>query len=78
MKQVVPVSKRGTITLPPLYRKRLGIDQLENPLMLVEEHDGKLTLELATAIPVRDIPTKTIQNWIAEDESDGEELRRHP
>lgn len=77
MKQVVPVSKRGTITLPPFYRKKMGIDQIENPLMLVEEHDGKLILELAAAMPVRDIPIKTLQSWIAEDDADGKELRRN-
>ncbi len=76
MKQVVPISKRGTITLPPAYRKKLGIDRVENPLMLVEERDGKLTLELAAAMPVRDIPIQTLNSWIAEDEIDGKKLRR--
>lgn len=75
MKQVLPISKRGTITLPPAYRRKIGLDRLENPLMLVEEREGKLVLEIATALPVRDIPKETIQAWIAEDEADGAELR---
>jgi len=75
MKQVLPISKRGTITLPPAYRRKIGLDRLENPLMLVEEREGKLVMEVATALPVRDIPKETIQSWIAEDEADGAELR---
>ena len=33
-----------------------------------EEVVGKLILESATAIPVREIPKKTIRKWISEDE----------
>ena len=76
MTKVVPISKRGTITLPPPFRKRMRLDELDNPLMLVEEKDGKLIMELATAVPVRDIPKETIQDWIKEDESDGEAVRK--
>lgn len=76
MPQVLPVSKRGTITLPPAYRRKLGLDRMENPLVLAEEKNGKLVLEVAAAVPVRDIPEATIRDWIAEDEKAGEALRR--
>jgi bifunctional DNA-binding transcriptional regulator/antitoxin component of YhaV-PrlF toxin-antitoxin module len=76
MKNVIPVSKRGTITLPPPFRKKMQFDQIENPLMLVEERDGKLIMELASAVPVRDLPEATLKAWIAEDELDGAEIRK--
>lgn len=66
----VPISKRGTFTIPPEIRKRLGVDQLENPMLLVEERDGKLYLEPAAAVPVRDIPKATLRGWIRQDEAD--------
>ena len=65
----VPISKRGTFTIPPEIRKRLGVDQLENPMLLVEERDGKIYLEPAAAIPVRDIPKATLRSWIKDDEA---------
>ncbi len=67
MTVVIPVSKRGTVTLPPDLRRKLGLDRLENPMLLAKEQDGKLVLEPATAVPVRDIPKATIQKWISED-----------
>ena len=76
MSKVVPISKRGTITLPPPFRKRMRLDQLDNPLMLVEEKDGKLIMELATAVPVRYIDDGTLEGWIAEDEADGAAIRK--
>ena len=66
----IPISKRGTVTIPPEMRKRLGIDQLQNPMLLVEERDGKLYIEPAAAIPVRDIPKSTLRSWIKEDEKE--------
>ena len=66
----IPISKRGTVAIPPEMRKRLGVDQLQNPMLLVEERDGKLYLEPAAAIPVRDIPKSTLQSWIKEDEKE--------
>ena len=66
----IPISKRGTVTIPPEMRKRLGVDQLQNPMLLVEERDGKLYMEPAAAIPVRDIPKSTLQSWIKEDEKE--------
>lgn len=69
MSAVLSVSKRGTVTLPPEYRRKLGLDKLPNPLVIIEEKDGKLTLEPAAAVPVRDIPARTIREWIADDEA---------
>ena len=66
----VPISKRGTITIPPEIRKKLGIDRLDNPMLLVEEKDGRLYFEPAAAIPVRDIPKSKLQSWIKEDEAE--------
>jgi len=66
----VPISKRGTITIPPKIRKKLGIDRLDNPMLLVEEKDGRLYFEPAAAIPVRDIPKSKLQSWIKEDEAE--------
>ncbi|MDA9589765.1 hypothetical protein N9R65_03125 [Opitutales bacterium] len=66
----VPISKRGTFTIPPEIRRRLGVDQLENPMLLVEERDGKITLEPAAAVPVRDIPKATLRKWIKDDEAE--------
>lgn len=54
----------------------MQLDQVDNPLMLVEEKDGKLTMELATAVPVRDIGEGTLKSWIAEDEADGAAIRK--
>lgn len=68
MTVILPVSKRGTVTLPPDLRSKLGLDRLENPMLLAEEKDGKLLLEPATAVPVRDLPEATIRGWIVEDE----------
>lgn len=69
MSTVIPISKRGTVTLPPSLRRSLGLEGLENPMLIAEEIDGKLVLEPATAIPVRDIPKRTIRKWISEDET---------
>jgi bifunctional DNA-binding transcriptional regulator/antitoxin component of YhaV-PrlF toxin-antitoxin module len=69
MPVILPVSKRGTVTLPPELRAKLGLDRLENPMLLAEEKNGKLMLEPATAVPVRDLPESTIRGWIADDEA---------
>jgi hypothetical protein len=72
----IPVSKRGTITLPPDMRRKLGLDAAEHPMMLVELRDGGVFLQPAEALPVRDIPEETLQGWIAEDEKDAEDFWR--
>lgn len=68
----IPVSKRGAITLPPEIRRALGLDVAVNPMMLVELRNGGVFLQPAEAMPVRDIPMETLQEWIAEDERGAE------
>ena len=69
------LSKRGSLTLPPELRRKLGLDKLRNPLLLVEERDGGLFLQPAVAMPVRDLPKAQIQAWIAQDEADMEAFK---
>jgi len=66
----VPVSKRGALTLPPELRRKLGLDQLSSPLVIIEEREGGLFLQPAAAVPMRDIPKETIARWIARDEAE--------
>ena len=68
----ISISKRGTITLPPEIRRALGLDLAKNPMMLVEMRGGGVFLQAAEAMPVRDIPIETINEWIAEDERGAE------
>lgn len=68
----IPVSKRGTITLPPEIRRALGLTSAENPMMLAELKDGGVFLHPAAAMPVRDLPAETIRMWVAEDEAGAE------
>lgn len=69
MTTVVPVSKRGTVTLPPELRRKFGFDRMDNPLVIIEERDGEMLLRPATAVPVRDLPKNVIEGWIADDEA---------
>ncbi len=66
----IPISKRGTITLPPEIRRALGLDSVEHPMLLVELRARGVFLQ--PAMPVREIPLETLQEWIAEDERDAE------
>ncbi len=68
----IPVSKRWTITLPPEIRKGLGLEGAQHPMMLMELREGGVFMHPATAMPVRDIPLKQMQEWIAADEEDAE------
>jgi len=68
----LPISKRGTVTLPPEIREALGLNLAEHPMMLAELQNGGVFLQPAEALPVRDIPLETMQAWIAEDERDAE------
>ena len=70
----IPVSKKGTITLPPEIRRALGLEAAKNPMLLVELRDGGVFLQAAEAMPVRDIPTETLNRWIAEDERGSEDF----
>jgi bifunctional DNA-binding transcriptional regulator/antitoxin component of YhaV-PrlF toxin-antitoxin module len=64
------LSKRGSLTLPPALRRKMGLDKMRNPLLLVEERDGGLFLQPAVAMAVRDLPKEQIQAWITRDEAD--------
>ncbi len=72
----IPASKRGTITIPPEIRKKLGVDRIDNPMLLIEEQDGKLYFEPAAAIPVRNIPKSKIQSWIKKDEAEMADFKK--
>ncbi|MFM7181656.1 MAG: AbrB/MazE/SpoVT family DNA-binding domain-containing protein [Verrucomicrobiales bacterium] len=72
----IPVSKRGTITLPPEIRRALGLDATDHPMVLVELKDGGVFLQPAATVPVRDIPEQTIRDWISEDEENAESFWR--
>jgi bifunctional DNA-binding transcriptional regulator/antitoxin component of YhaV-PrlF toxin-antitoxin module len=63
------VSKRGTITLPPYIRRKLGLDRISNPMVIIEEQRGGILLQPAVPMPVRRFSAKQIKDWIQEDES---------
>jgi bifunctional DNA-binding transcriptional regulator/antitoxin component of YhaV-PrlF toxin-antitoxin module len=63
------MTKRGGVTLPPDIRRRMGLDRLRHPLLIAEERDGGLFLQPATALPVRDLSRRQIQEWIKQDEA---------
>ena len=66
---VVPISKRGAVTLPPALRRKFGFGAGDNPLIIIEERDGEIVLRPASAVTVRDIPTEVITGWINADEA---------
>ena len=75
MTYTLAVSKRGPLTLPPELRRRLKLDQVSSPLVIVEERDGGLFLQSAVAMPIRDIPKSTIRQWVLNDEAEAKELK---
>ncbi len=72
----LPLSKRGSLTLPPELRRKLGLDKLKSPMLLVEERDGGLFLQPAVALPLRDLPKARMQQWLARDQAEMAALRR--
>ena len=64
----LPVSKRGTITLPPRIRHKWGLDKIPHPMVLAEEHEGVVYLQLAAPVSVRNFTPKQIKQWIKDDE----------
>ncbi|MDD2710212.1 MAG: AbrB/MazE/SpoVT family DNA-binding domain-containing protein [Verrucomicrobiae bacterium] len=62
------VSKRGTITLPPKIRHKLGLDRLSHPMVMIEEREGGLFIQPAAPVPVRDFPKAKMLKWIKDDE----------
>lgn len=75
MSYTLPISKRGTLTLPPELRRRLKLDQVKSPLVIVEERDGGLFLQSAVAMPIRNLPKEKINRWILNDEADAETIK---
>jgi bifunctional DNA-binding transcriptional regulator/antitoxin component of YhaV-PrlF toxin-antitoxin module len=72
------LSKRGSLTLPPALRRKMGLDKVRNPMVLVEERDGGLFLHPAVALPVRDVSKAQLKAWIARDEADMKALQAAP
>jgi bifunctional DNA-binding transcriptional regulator/antitoxin component of YhaV-PrlF toxin-antitoxin module len=35
-----PLTNRGSLTLPPSLRRKMGLDKLRNPMFVVEERDA--------------------------------------
>lgn len=66
----IPMTKRGSLTLPPSLRRKMGLDEMRKPMLLVEECEGGVFLRPAVAPTVRDIPKKQIEAWIARDEAE--------
>jgi AbrB family looped-hinge helix DNA binding protein len=64
---IVPISKRGAVTLPPALRRKLGLEG-EEALVIIEEREGELVLRPAAAVPVRTVSVQEVEAWIAEDE----------
>lgn len=78
MTTTLPMSKRGSLTLPPALRRKMGLDKMRNPMVIVEEREGGLFLQPAVALPIRDIPKKQIEEWIARDEAEMAVFRAMP
>jgi len=70
MTLTLPISKRGGLTLPPALRRKLGLEGLDSPLVIVEERDGGLFLQAAAAVPVRNIPREKLASWVSRDEAE--------
>jgi bifunctional DNA-binding transcriptional regulator/antitoxin component of YhaV-PrlF toxin-antitoxin module len=66
----LPVSKRGTLTLPPELRIKLKLNRLNSPMVVLDEKDGVVIMQSAVAMPIRDIPKESINRWILNDEAD--------
>ena len=76
MSYTVPISKRGALTIPPALRRKLGIDKVPAPLVVLSERDGGLFVQFAAAVPVRDIPRSVIEAWVREDQADAMAFRK--
>jgi bifunctional DNA-binding transcriptional regulator/antitoxin component of YhaV-PrlF toxin-antitoxin module len=60
----IPVSKRGTITLPPDMRRKLGLDAAEHPMMLVELRDGGIFPHPAEALPTAGTDLRAVRRMM--------------
>jgi len=72
--RAIPVSKRGTVMLPPEVRRKLGPESVLHSMLLVELREDGVFLHPATAVPVRDIPLRQMQKWIKDDEKGAEKF----
>ncbi|NBV39312.1 MAG: hypothetical protein EBS00_07125 [Verrucomicrobia bacterium] len=70
MTYTLPVSKRGTLTLPPELRIKLKLNRLNSPMVVLDEKDGVVIMQSAVAMPIRDIPKESINRWILNDEAE--------
>ena len=75
MTTTLPLSKRGSLTLPPALRRKMGLDKLRNPMLLVEEREGGLFLHPAVTLPMRDLPKAQLRAWVARDEAEMKAFR---
>jgi antitoxin PrlF len=66
MKETLMVSRRGQITLPAEFRKRLGIEP--GGLVVVEERSGELVLRPATVVELETYSDEDIAHWDQEDQ----------
>ena len=73
--KTIPLSKRGSLTLPPEMRRKMGLDKLRHPMMLVEEREGGIFLQPAVTLPLRDLPKAQIKDWISRDEAEMKKFR---
>jgi bifunctional DNA-binding transcriptional regulator/antitoxin component of YhaV-PrlF toxin-antitoxin module len=78
MTTTLAINKRGGLTLPPALRRKLGLEGVDNPLVIVEEREGGLFLQPAAAIPVRDITQAQLARWISRDEAEMKAFARKP
>lgn len=72
--RAIRVSKRGTVTLPVEFRRRLGLESIPQPMLLVELREDGMFLRQAPVLHLRDIPLEQMQKWIEDDEKGAEKF----
>ena len=65
MRQSIPVSRRGQITLPMPVRKRLGIES--GGMVIVEERESELILRTGVVMEIDTYSDEDIRMWDKED-----------
>lgn len=74
MNETLVVSRRGQITLPARFRRRLGIKV--GDVMIVEDRGHEVALKLRAAIEVETYSDDQITKWDADDQLSEEERKR--
>jgi AbrB family looped-hinge helix DNA binding protein len=74
MPETLLVSNRGQITLPAGLRKQLGIEP--GMALIVEAHDGALTLKPAAVMAIEHYSDEQIARWDSEDVLSEDERKR--